>query len=86
MIPILEDIIRGLLDGTMSHEDARHYLELHESLRREQRGEEPTEAEMRADIAQLVGEDNPELLALCDAHDYAGIMIYVTKRFEALGL
>lgn len=32
MIPILEDIIRGLLDGTMSPEQARAYLDEHERM------------------------------------------------------
>lgn len=35
MIPVLEDIIRGLLDGTMTPEQAKFYLEQHEKLQAE---------------------------------------------------
>lgn len=35
MIPVLEDIIRGLLNGTMTHEQAKFYLEQHELLQAE---------------------------------------------------
>lgn len=35
MIPVLEDIIRGLLDGTITPEQARHYLKCHEDLQAE---------------------------------------------------
>lgn len=35
MIPTLEDIIRGLLDGTMTAEQARRYLAEHEKLQAE---------------------------------------------------
>jgi len=35
MIPVLEDIIRGLLNGTMTPEQAKFYLEQHERLQAE---------------------------------------------------
>ena len=35
MIPTLDDIIRGLLNGTMTHEQAKFYLEQHEKLQAE---------------------------------------------------
>lgn len=35
MIPVLEDIIRGLLNGTMTPEQAKFYLEQHEQLQAE---------------------------------------------------
>lgn len=35
MIPVLEDIIRGLLNGTMTPERAKFYLEQHEKLQAE---------------------------------------------------
>lgn len=35
MIPVLEDIIRGLLDGTMSKEEAKFYLDRHVEMQGE---------------------------------------------------
>lgn len=35
MIPVLEDIIRGLLDDTITPEQARYYLKCHEDLQAE---------------------------------------------------
>lgn len=35
MIPVLEDIIRGLLNGTITHEQAAHWLKCHEDLQAE---------------------------------------------------
>lgn len=61
MIPVLEDIIRGLLDGTMSPEEAKFYLDAHERL---QNG-----VDSLADVPYVRGVVTLEVLEKCFAQD-----------------
>jgi hypothetical protein len=61
MIPVLEDIIRGLLNGTMTPEQAKFYLEQHEKLQ--------AEVDAVAEVPFLRATCLVDLIKKCDEQD-----------------